>query len=320
MSEDFNYGGQAVIEGVMMRGARNMAVAVRAPDGRIEMRDEELTAAVYTSRLGKLPFIRGLGLLWDALGLGTKALMWSANVALEEEEEDVSFEGVAAWGTLAISLTLAVSLFFVLPLLIVHWLDQFIASALVSNLVEGVIRLAFLLAYIIIIGRMEDIKRVFAYHGAEHKTINAYEAGVDLTPENVRPYSLLHPRCGTGFLLVVVVISILIFALLGRPPIFWRIVSRIVLIPVIAGISYEFIRFSAKHYEHPFVRILITPSLMLQKLTTNEPSDDMLEVAIHALERVLALEDAETVETVPASSLEPAPAPVAVESSTTSET
>lgn len=307
MNKDFNYGGQAVIEGVMMRGARYVAVAVRAPDGHVEMRDEELTAAVYTSPLGKLPFVRGLALLWDALGLGMKALLWSANVALEDEdaEEDVSFEGAAAWGTVAISLTLGIGLFFVAPLLIVHWLDQFITSSLVSNLVEGVIRLAFLLAYIVAIGRMEDIKRVFAYHGAEHKTINAYEAGDALTPERVQSYSLLHPRCGTGFLLVVVLISILVFALLGRPPILWRIVSRIVLIPVIAGISYEIIRFSARHYENSLVRLLITPSLMLQKLTTNEPSDDMLEVAICAFERVLELEEVEVVGTAPAPSASP---------------
>lgn len=278
-----------------------MAVAVRAPDGRIEMHDEPLTAAVYTSRLGTLPFVRGLALLWDALGLGMKALMWSANVALEdeaEEGEDVKFEGVAAWGTVAISLTLGVGLFFVLPLLIVHWLDQSIASPFISNLVEGIIRLIFLLGYIVAIGRMEDIKRVFSYHGAEHKTIHAHEAGAPLTPARVKPFSTLHPRCGTGFLLVVVVVSILVFALLGRPPILLRIASRIVLIPVIAGISYEIIRFGAEHYGNSLVRLLIMPSLMLQKLTTNEPSDDMLEVAIVALERVLEREEIASVAAV----------------------
>lgn len=288
MSE-FNYGGQAVIEGVMMRGSKAMAVAVRRPDGGIELHSEPLTSRIYTSHWGKLPFIRGLALLWDALGLGIRSLLFSADVAIEEEE-GVEFSGAVAWGTVAFSLVMAVGLFFVLPLLIVGFLDRWIVSDLVSNLVEGVIRLLIFLVYIIVVGQMEDIRRVFSYHGAEHKTINAYEADAELTPESVAGYSTLHPRCGTGFLLVVMVVSILVFSLFGRPSLIPRIVSRIVLIPVIAGISYEVIRFGAKHYGNRLVRTVLYPSLALQRLTTNEPTPDMLEVAIFALKRVLVTE------------------------------
>ncbi|MSP12614.1 MAG: DUF1385 domain-containing protein [Chloroflexi bacterium] len=289
MANEFNYGGQAVIEGVLMRGARVMALAVRHPSGHIVMHTESLTAPIYTSSWARLPFIRGLTLLWDALGLGIKSLMFSADVALAEEE--VQFSSKAMWGTLAFSLTLTVGLFFVAPLLIINYLDQFITSSLLSNLIEGLVRLGFFLGYIYAINFMPDIKRVFAYHGAEHKTINAYEAGAPLTPESVRRFPLAHPRCGTGFLLVVMVVSIVVFSFLGRPPFFWRIASRILLIPVVAGISYEFIRFAAKHYQkNRLVRLLIAPSLALQSLTTREPDDSMLEVSITALKQVLLSE------------------------------
>ncbi|MDQ4078958.1 MAG: DUF1385 domain-containing protein [Chloroflexota bacterium] len=300
--KDFNYGGQAVIEGVMMRGAKHMAVAVRHPDGHIEVHDEPLTAKIYTSRLGKLPFVRGLALLWDALGLGVRSLMWSADVAMQGEEaeegKEVKFEGAVAWGTVATSLAMAIGLFFVAPLFLTGLVDRWLETVIVgeqwlsiaSNLVEGIIRLGFFLAYLLVIGRLEEIQRVFAYHGAEHKTIHAYEAGEELTPEKVRRFSLLHPRCGTGFLLVVMVISIFVFVLLGRPPLFWRVLSRIALIPLIAGISYEFLRWSAKHYGNAVIRTLITPSLKLQKLTTREPDDSMLEVAILSLKTVLVKE------------------------------
>ena len=288
---EFNYGGQAVIEGVMMRGAQHAAVAVRDPQGEIVVHEEVLTSPVYTSRWAKLPFVRGLALLWDALGLGTRALMWSGNVALQEEGQDVQFHGPMAWGTLAVSLAAGIGLFFVLPLLVVRFLDSFIASSWVSNTVEGLLRLAILLAYIIAIGQLPDIKRVFMYHGAEHKTINAYEAGAELTPASVKRFTLLHPRCGTGFLLIVMVVSIFVFGFLGRPDFLIRVASRIVLIPVIAGIAYEIIRFSAKYYQkNVLVRILITPSLLLQKLTTREPDLSQIEVAIVALKRVLAAE------------------------------
>lgn len=303
MSEqEFNYGGQAVIEGVMMRGAKHMAVAVRHPEGHIVIHDEPLTARIYTSPIGKWPFVRGVALLWDALGLGVRALMWSADVALQGEEgegqEEVKFEGAVAWGTVAFSLSMGIGLFFVLPLfltgLVDGWLEQQLVGegwlTLTSNLVEGAIRLLFFLSYLFLIGQMDDVKRVFGYHGAEHKTIHAYEAGVPLVPEQVRRFSLLHPRCGTGFLLVVLVLSIFLFVLLGRPPLIWRIVSRIVLVPLLAGIAYEFLRWSAAHADQPLVRALIAPSLALQHLTTREPDDSMLEVAIASLKRVLERE------------------------------
>ena len=288
MSE-FNYGGQAVIEGVMMRGSRGMAVAVRRPDGGIEIHSEPLTSRIYSTRWSKMPFVRGLALLWDALGLGIRSLLFSAEVSVEDEE-DVEFSGAVAWGTVAIALLLGIGIFFVLPLLIVGFLDRWIASDLASNLVEGAIRLVIFLAYIIVVGRMGDIRRVFSYHGAEHKTINAYEDDAELTPASVSRYTTLHPRCGTGFLLVVMVVSILVFSLLGRPSLIPRIISRVVLIPVIAGISYEIIRFGAAHYGNRLVRTVLYPSLALQRLTTNEPTSDMLEVAIVALKHVLAAE------------------------------
>ncbi len=287
---EFNYGGQAVIEGVMMRGARHAAVAVRNPRSEIVVHEEPLTAPIYTSRWGKLPFVRGLALLWDALGLGFRALMWSANVALEDEPQ-AEFKGPVAWGTVAVSLVLGVGIFFLTPFLLARLADSYVNNSFVMHVIEGVVRLALFLAYIVLIGRVPEIQRVFAYHGAEHKTINAYEGRADLTPASVARFSLLHPRCGTGFLLVVMVVSIFVFGLVGRPSLLVGIVSRIVLIPVIAGISYEFIRFSAKRYQtNRLIRWLITPSLALQRLTTREPDAGMLQVAIAALESVLRAE------------------------------
>lgn len=282
---NFNYGGQAVIEGVMMRGSKFMAVAVRRPNGEIVLHSQPLTSRIYASGWARLPLIRGLALLWDALGLGMRALMFSADIAMEEEEAD--FSGPLAWGTVVVALAFAIGLFFVLPLLITSFLDPWIASDLVSNLIEGIVRLAMFVGYILAIGRLEDIQRVFAYHGAEHKTINAYEDGADLTPEAVDRYSTLHPRCGTGFLLVVMVVSILLFSLLGRPDFLVRVASRVLLIPVVAGISYEVIRFGAAHHGNRLVRTVLYPSLALQRLTTREPTPDMLEVAIVALKKVL---------------------------------
>ncbi len=295
MSEQPTYGGQAVIEGVMIRGSHHVAVAVRAPDGTIHVHAEELSAPIYTGRWGKLPFLRGLVMLWDAIGLGTRALLWSAHVAMPEEERGeeaagTSWDQASSWGLVGFSLLMAILLFFVVPLVIVHRLDRFIASDVASNLIEGLIRLAILIGYIGAIGRMEDVARVFAYHGAEHKTINAYEAGAPLTPEGVSPFGLTHPRCGTGFLLVVAVVSVLVFAFLGRPAFIWRVLTRLLLVPVVAGISYELIRWGASHYHRPLVRLLMAPGIALQRLTTREPTPDMLEVAITALKTVLRRE------------------------------
>ncbi|GAB4470196.1 MAG: DUF1385 domain-containing protein [Anaerolineae bacterium] len=289
MAQRFNYGGQAVIEGVMMRGSRGFAVAVRDPEGQIVIHEEPISSSLYNGFWSRVPFVRGLGLLWDSLGLGMRALTFSADVAVGEEAE---FSGPVAWGTIALSLVLGVALFFLAPAAAADGLHGLfgIESAFLGNLLEGVIRLIVVLAYIWGIGRMAEIQRVFQYHGAEHKTINAYEAGEPLTPESVARFPLEHPRCGTGFLLVVVVISVLVFALLGRPPIWLRLLSRVVLVPVIAGIAYEYIRFLARHLDKLWARILVQPQLWLQRLTTREPTPDMLEVGIAALERVLAAE------------------------------
>ncbi|MCS6844286.1 MAG: DUF1385 domain-containing protein [Caldilineales bacterium] len=293
MSE-FYYGGQAVIEGVMMRGRRHAAVAVRNPKGEIVVHEEPLTAAVYTKRWARWPFVRGITMLWDALVLGTRALLWSADVALSEEE-DVQFTGPVAWTTVAASLVIAIVAFFFLPAALGKWIEHRLGlSVLAGAFVEGLIRLAFFLAYLVAIGRLPDIRRVFQYHGAEHKTINAYEAGAPLTPPSVARFSVLHPRCGTSFLLMVLVISIVLFAPLhfnfvqGPLAYVLRLGSRLLLIPVVAGISYEFLRFTARRQSHPVVKLLIAPGLGLQRLTTREPDESMLECAIAALMPVLA--------------------------------
>jgi len=305
------YGGQAVIEGVMMRGRKSMAVAVRNPQDEIVIHEEPLTARIYTSRWGQWPFVRGLGMLWDALGLGTRALMWSADVALQEEgeetQETIEFSGPVAWTTIAASLSFSIVLFFLFPTLASRWLATFVNdSAVLDAIFEGAIRLILFVLYLWAIGFMPDIRRVFGYHGAEHKTINAYEAGVELTVRNVQQFSVQHTRCGTSFLLYVLVISILLFAPLtfsGVEPtwlaLVLRFVTRLILIPVVAGIAYEIIRFSANHDEKRFVRLLITPGLALQKLTTREPEDGMVESAIAALIPVLAADGVEVEKVAP---------------------
>lgn len=312
------YGGQAVIEGVMMRGRKAMAVAVRNPQGEIVLHEEPLTAKIYTSKWGQWPFVRGLALLWDALGLGMRALFWSAEVSIQEEDEEgkaekIEFTGPVAWTTIAASLTFAIALFFLLPTLASRWIADWVSGgAVVDAILEGTIRLLLFVLYLWAIGLMEDIRRVFGYHGAEHKTINAYEAGVDLTVENVQRFSVQHTRCGTSFLLYVLVISIFLFAPLtfhwvenGWLALILRFVTRLALVPVVAGIAYEIIRFSAAHDSNPFMRLLISPGLLLQKMTTREPDDRMVACAIAALKPVLAA-DGITVITDPAA----APGPI----------
>jgi len=292
------YGGQAVMEGVMMRGRTTMAVAVRAPNGEIAVYHDELQSSNFVKRIRPLPFVRGVFMLWDTMLLGMRALVLSANVGLSEEteeskgEEPETLSGIALWGTVAVSILFSVGLFFVLPLVAISFLDRYISSSIVSNVIEGLIRLGLLIGYMLALRSVKDVRRVFAYHGAEHKTINAYEAGDPLDVEHVRQHSLLHTRCGTGFLLVVVLISIVVFAFLGRPEFLVRVASRIVFVPVIAAIAYEFIKWSAGHDTNRAVRILIAPSLALQRLTTSEPDASMLEVAIVSLKRVLVAEEA----------------------------
>lgn len=291
------YGGQAVIEGVMMRGRKTMAVAVRNPGGEIVLHDEPLKAKIYTSKWGQWPFVRGLTLLWDALGLGMRALMWSADVAMQEEgEEPVEFSGPVAWTTVAASLAFAIALFFLLPTLASKWAAGFFNDhPALDAIFEGGIRLLLFVLYLWAISFMPDIRRVFAYHGAEHKTINAYEAGEALSVAAVQRHSVQHTRCGTSFLLYVLVISIFLFAPLTFAwieqtwlALLLRFVTRLLLVPIVAGIAYEIIRFSARHEENPLMKFLITPGLLLQKLTTREPDDSMVECAIAALIPVLA--------------------------------
>jgi uncharacterized protein YqhQ len=306
----FNYGGQAVIEGVMMRGRKQMAVAVRAPDGQIVLHEEPLTAAIYTKKWGQWPFVRGLRMLWDALGLGMRSLLWSADVAMKEEgQEEIKFTGPVAWTTIAVSLSFLVAPFFLLPTAAGKWLTPTGAGALATSIVEGVLRLALFLAYLWLIGFMPDIRRVFGYHGAEHKTINAYEAGAPLTPESVATFSTAHTRCGTGFLLSVMIISILVFAPFHFDNLLLRLASRLLLIPVVAGIAYEVLRFNAGHQHWTVVRWLTQPGLLLQRLTTREPEPAMLECAIAALTPVLAA-DGIAVEAVLVRGQQPTRAPV----------
>ncbi len=302
------YGGQAVIEGVMMRGRKSMAVAVRNPQGEIVLHEEPLTAKIYTSTWGQWPFVRGLAMLWDALGLGIRALMWSGEVAAQEEEgEKVEFSGPVAWTTIAVSLSFAIGLFFLVPTFAARLLATFVNDdPMVDAIFEGVIRLLLFVGYLWAIGRVGEIKRVFGYHGAEHKTINAYEANAPLTVAEVQKFSVQHTRCGTSFLLYVLVISILLFAPLtfsnvepGWLALLLRFVTRLALVPVVAAIAYEIIRFSAAHEDNPIMRMIITPGLWLQKMTTREPEDGMVACAIAALEPVLAA-DGRLPATVPA--------------------
>jgi len=281
------YGGQAVIEGVLMRGRLGMAIAMRAPDGRITTHTEALSG-IYKSRLAKIPFLRGLILLWDALGLGLRALTISANI---QSGEDEKLEGPTLYLTLALSLGLGIGLFFLAPAAVGGLVERFLGwNAWWSNLIEGVIRLLLLVGYIWAVGLIPDIKRVFSYHGAEHKTINAYEAGAELTPEGVAPFPLEHTRCGTAFMLTLVLLSILVFSALGPLPMVWRLASRILLIPVLAGISYEYMKWTSNHLESSLVRTLIRPNIALQSLTTREPDLSMLEVAITAFQTLRLFE------------------------------
>jgi len=281
-----SYGGQAVIEGVMMRGQKAFAVAMRAPDGSIAVHTEKL-AGIYRSGITKIPFLRGVILLWDALGLGMRALTLSANTQTGEDEK---LEGPALYLTLAVSLAFGIGLFFLLPTSVgggvEYWLNQNgLSNAYwLGNLAEGVFQLLLLIGYIWAIGFMPDIKRVFQYHGAEHKTINAYEAGAELTPETVEKYPIEHPRCGTAFLLTLVLFSIILFSLLGPLPFHLRVLSRIAFIPVLAGIAVEYIRWTANNLNNPIVQLLIKPNLALQLLTTRPPDREMLAVAIESFQ------------------------------------
>lgn len=288
MNKKPNVGGQAVIEGVMMRGKTHVAVAVRQPDGEISVDVRPVNSISDRYPILKKPFLRGVVSLVESLVMGMKALAYSAQVSGDEDEKLDSKEMAL---TIAVSAGLAILLFIVIPTWSMRFLTSITQDHMALNLAEGVLRMAIFLAYIAAISSMNDIQRVFQYHGAEHKTIYTYEAGLPLKVENVRPFSTLHPRCGTNFLMIVMLISMFIFTFLGWPSLLERIASRIILMPVIAGVSYELIRYAGAHTDNPLVRIAITPGLLLQKLTTRQPDDSQIEVAIASLKAVVPPED-----------------------------
>ncbi len=286
---DFFYGGQALIEGVMMRGRTTVAMSVRPPSGEIQTMSEALPAALSADRrLIRIPLLRGMFLLYETLVIGTRMLMRSASIAAEGEDVELGRGTIVL--TVVVSLSFAIGLFFLLPLFLSTFAEGATDSDILANAVEGLIRLVIFIAYIALIGMMSDIKRVFAYHGAEHKAISAYEADRPLTPDEVDAFGTAHTRCGTTFILIVVVISIFFFSLVPRSgvPLPLLFLSRIVLVPIIAGFAYELVRFGARHYGSPLVRALYAPGLWLQSLTTRPPDRAMLEVSIASLESCLA--------------------------------
>ena len=290
MANRFNYGGQAVIEGVMIRGQKAAVTAVRRPSGGLTTNVQPLSA-LYTGWMRRTPLIRGIIVLIEAMVLGIKSLLYSANVSLEEEEEEIS--GKAVWLMIAMALVLVVVLFFIVPLFLTRLINPYISSSLVFHLIEGLIRLVIFIAYLKLVGMLPDIKRVFTYHGAEHKVVNAYEHGVPMEVEAVRKYSTAHVRCGTSFLFVVLIIAIIVFALVGRPSIWLMVLSRILLIPVIAALGYEVIYFGARHTNNPLVRVILAPGLWLQGLTTKKPDDSQIEVALTAMQKAMEIDQTE---------------------------
>jgi uncharacterized protein YqhQ len=300
------YGGQAVIEGVMIRGPKTLAIACRRPDGGIATRQETL-GSVYSGGLRRIPFLRGVIVLWETLALGMRALMWSSSVQLGEEEEE---PGGSMWVMVVVSLVIVGGIFFAGPLILADLLHDLLGSDLAVVFVEGLIRLGVIVGYVAAIGLMPDIRRVYQYHGAEHKSIHALEAGDPLEPESVQRHPTAHVRCGTSFLLTVVVVSVFVFAFveLSDPDLLLRIVSRIVLIPVIASVAYEVIRLGGAYASSPITKVLMWPNLALQSITTKPPDDDQVEVALRALKDMLAAEERAEEATPVASDSEAAPA------------
>jgi uncharacterized protein YqhQ len=314
----FSYGGQALIEGVMMRGRDAIAVALRHPDGRILWADERLGGGFRSTRWARLPFVRGLVVLYETLVIGTRWLIRSAGVAAAEEgaaegqpapaSADLGKGAVALM--LVITLALGIGLFFVLPLLIA----RFVAGSqpgFVERVVEGIAQVAIFVGYLLVIGRAADVRRTFQYHGAEHMSIHALEAGDPLTVDAIRRYPTAHPRCGTEFLVVVILVAIFVFSLVGRQELWLTILSRIVLIPVIAAVAYELLRFFARHRRWAVIRWLSAPGIWVQMITTKQPTDDMIEVAIVALEQAIAADGEPLPADAGAIAREPLVAPVA---------
>jgi uncharacterized protein YqhQ len=301
---DAPIGGQAVLEGVMMRGVRTWSVAVRepsasqreqdrreVPDGGIGAQTFPLTSALRRHRVLRLPLVRGVVALGGSLAIGMRALNISANAQVGDGEGGAELSGAAWAAALVISLAFAVGLFFVAPVGLVSLFRSQLHSSTLFWLIEGVVRTAIFLGYLVLLSRLRDLRRVFEYHGAEHKTIACYEAGCELTPQNAAGFSRLHPRCGTSFLLVVMIVAIFVFAPIGLPAWYWLVATRIIGIPLIAGISFEIIKFAARHRDRPLVRAVMAPGLALQRLTTREPDHNQLAVAIAALRAVLDVEE-----------------------------
>ena len=283
------YGGQAVMEGVMIRGPRSMAIACRKPDGGIAVRRQEL-GGLYAGPMRRFPFVRGVIVLWETLALGMRALMWSSNVALGVEEEETDSAPMLAIALL--SLVVVGGIFFAGPLLLANLLDSVLGNGTLVIVAEGLIRLLIIIAYVSVIGLLPDVRRVYEYHGAEHKSIHALEAGDPLEPASVQRHPTAHVRCGTSFLLTVVIVSVVVFAAVGSPDLWLRVVSRVVLIPVIASISYELIRLGGAFEHNPITRVLMWPNLALQAITTKPCDESQVEVALAALKEVLAAEEA----------------------------
>jgi len=294
-------GGQAVIEGVMMIGPQKIATAVRKSDGEIIIDEKEVSSIVTKYKLNKIPIVRGVVSFVDSMVLGIKCLMFSADQVDLEDDEDYKpsrfeqwledklgdkIKDIAIYFSVVVALCFSIGLFMVLPTVIAGFFGSFVKNKIILNIIEGIVKLTIFLTYLWGVSHMKDIRRVFEYHGAEHKTIAAYEAGAELTPENARKYSRLHPRCGTSFLLIVMVISILMFSLLSWGTWWVRILSRLLLLPVVAGLSYEIIKLAGKHPDG-IVGLLTKPGLWLQKITTREPDDSQLEVAIAAMKAVI---------------------------------
>ena len=292
MAKRFYYGGQAVIEGVMMRGRKAAVIAVRRPNGEVVI-DPQPLLAISTSRARRIPLIRGVVVLIESMVLGIKALLHSANLSMEEEEEKEKISGWVAWGAMVGSVALVVALFFLAPLFLANLVGGYIQSSIVFHLIEGFIRLGIFIAYLKLMTLSPSIRRVFAYHGAEHKVVNAYEAGVPLEMEAVKRYSTAHVRCGTSFLFIVLIIAIIVFALIGRPSLGVMVLSRVVLIPAIAALGYEATYFGARHSDSRLVKAFLAPGLWLQGLTTSEPDDSQLEVALSALKRMVEIDGVE---------------------------
>jgi uncharacterized protein YqhQ len=289
-----NVGGQAVLEGVMMRSRRFWAVAVRRPDQTIATGVFKEISVMNRKKVLGWPFIRGIVALVENLALGFKALSYSVN---ESTGEEVNISKKQMSISVIIAVIFTVGVFFVAPTLIGRTFSNYIGNSFLYNILEGLIRIAFLIGYIAIVSFMKDIKRLFQYHGAEHKTIQAYENGVELIPDNIKKYSRLHLRCGTSFLLIVMIVALIVFALLGKPPLYIRLISRVLLIPVIAGISYELIRLAGKFSRYKIINILFYPGLLLQKITTREPDEGQIEVAVSSLQKILEAEESGAADT-----------------------